>query len=134
MAGQYFRWYAVANLSPAIKPAGFLHRRILRKELVNNMDTVPKSKRIPPIATRSRKGVPNKVNGDIKNMILEALSNAGGAEYLTRKANDPKTAAAFLGLIGKVLPMTLAGDPNSPLMVVTRIELISLDDSTDKAT
>ena len=88
------------------------------------MDTVSKSKRIPPIATRSRKGVPNKVNSDIKSMILEALGNAGGAEYLTRKANDPKTAAAFLGLIGKVLPMTIAGDPNSPLVASLTVTFV----------
>jgi hypothetical protein len=90
------------------------------------MDKVPKSTRKPPIATRSRKGVPNKVNADIKAMILEALSNAGGAEYLERKANDPRTAAAFLGLVGKVLPMTLAGDPNAPLQMVTRVELVPM--------
>lgn len=81
------------------------------------MDTVPKSKRKPPLATKSRKGVPNKVTADLKNMILEALSNAGGAEYLERKANDPRTASAFLGLVGKVLPMTIAGDKESPFTV-----------------
>jgi len=81
------------------------------------MDTVPKSKRKPPLATKSRKGVPNKVTADLKNMILEALGNAGGAEYLERKANDPRTASAFLGLVGKVLPMTIAGDKESPFTV-----------------
>lgn len=85
------------------------------------MDTVPKSKRKPPVATRSRKGVPNKINADIKSMILEALSNAGGAEYLERKANDPRTAAAFLGLVGKVLPMTIANADDKGF-VVTVIE------------
>ena len=70
------------------------------------------------------KGATNKVNNDIKSMILEALSNAGGAEYLTRKANDPKTAAAFLGLIGKVLPMTIAGDPNSPLVASLTVTFV----------
>lgn len=63
------------------------------------------------------KGIPNKVTADLKNMILEALSNAGGAEYLERKANDPRTASAFLGLVGKVLPMTIAGDKESPFTV-----------------
>lgn len=82
------------------------------------MGTVSTSKRKPPIATRSRKGVPNKVNADIKAMILTALSNAGGAEYLEKRANDPRTAAAFLGLVGKVLPMTIAGDPNAPHKVI----------------
>lgn len=66
----------------------------------------------PPAAGKGRKvGATNKVTRELKEMILEALDNAGGAEYLERKANDPKTAAAFLGLIGKVLPMTVQG-PN----------------------
>ena len=55
------------------------------------------------------KGIPNKANGAIKEMILQALSDAGGAEYLLERANDPKTAAAFLGLVGKVLPMQVTG-------------------------
>lgn len=64
------------------------------------------------------KGLPNKVTADIKCMILTALSNVGGASYLEERANDPKTAAAFLGLVGKVLPMTIAGDPNAPQRIV----------------
>lgn len=67
----------------------------------------------------SRKGIPNKINGDIKAMILEALSHAGGAEYLYMHALDnPK---AFLALVGKVLPMTLAGDPNNPVGITVNI-------------
>ena len=72
------------------------------------------------------KGATNKVNNDIKSMILEALSNAGGAEYLERKANDPKTAAAFLGLVGKVLPLQVTGADGDAIKVVTRIELVAL--------
>lgn len=30
----------------------------------------------------SRKGVPNKVSADVKAMILSALDQAGGADYL----------------------------------------------------
>ena len=75
------------------------------------MDKVTKSTRKPPEKGGSRKGVPNKVTAELKTMILEALDNAGGVEYLERKANDPRTAGAFLGLIGKVLPMTVQG-PN----------------------
>lgn len=55
------------------------------------------------------KGVPNKNTTQLKEMILKALDNAGGAEYLERRANDPRTASAFLALIGKVLPMTIQG-------------------------
>jgi hypothetical protein len=64
------------------------------------------------------KGTPNKITADIKGMVLTALNSAGGAEYLVERANDPRTAAAFLGLVGKVLPMTIAGDPNAPHKVV----------------
>jgi hypothetical protein len=61
------------------------------------------------------KGSHNKRDIQLKEMILEALDNSGGAEYLERRANDPRTASAFLSLIGKVLPLTIAGDPNAPL-------------------
>ena len=63
------------------------------------------------------KGATNKVTADIKGMILTALSNVGGASYLEERANDPKTAAAFLGLVGKVLPMTIANEPGSEFRI-----------------
>jgi hypothetical protein len=70
------------------------------------------AKRRPPAAGKGRqKGSVNKATRELKEMILEALGNAGGVEYLERKANDPRTASAFLSLIGKVLPMTIQG-PN----------------------
>lgn len=63
---------------------------------------------------RFQKGNPGKpkgavahINRDIKEMVLEALNHAGGAEYLYMHALDnPK---AFLALVGKVLPMTVEG-------------------------
>ena len=63
---------------------------------------------------------------------MGALSDAGGQAYLKARANDPRTQAAFLGLIGKVLPMTLVGDPNAPVYSVTRIELVPLGIGADK--
>lgn len=53
---------------------------------------------------------PNKTTKELKEMILGALEASGGVEYLTERANDPRTASAFLSLIGKVLPMTIAND------------------------
>lgn len=70
---------------------------------------VAKSGRKPPAVRGNRKGVPNKSTAAIKDMILTALSNAGGAEYLEARANDPRTASAFMGLVGKVLPMQVTG-------------------------
>ena len=83
------------------------------------MSTTPKN------TTKFGKGNPGKPKGAVtkntnalKDMILTALEGAGGAEYLERRANDPRTASAFLALIGKVLPMTIAGDAENPARIV----------------
>lgn len=73
------------------------------------MDKVTKSARKPPAKGGSRKGIPNKVTKELKDMILQALDGAGGVGYLQERANDPRTASAFLTLVGKVLPMTVQG-------------------------
>ena len=59
------------------------------------------------------KGVPNKVTTALKDMILQALDEKGGVQYLVEQAGTNPTA--FLSLIGKVLPTTLAGDANQPI-------------------
>lgn len=63
------------------------------------------------------KGVPNKQTAQLKDMILKALEGAGGVEYLERRANDPRTASAFLTLVGKVLPMQVTGEGGGPIRV-----------------
>jgi hypothetical protein len=35
-----------------------------------------------------RKGTPNKLNADVKAMILAALHSAGGQRYLVRQAKE----------------------------------------------
>jgi len=55
------------------------------------------------------KGAVAKVTKELKDMILQALDDAGGVKYLTARAKDPKTASAFLTLVGKTLPMTVKG-------------------------
>jgi len=60
-------------------------------------------------------GTPNKFNADVKAMILTALNNAGGAEYLTKRAEDCPTA--FLALVGRVLPMQVTGANGSAIAV-----------------
>lgn len=63
----------------------------------------------PPNAGKGRpKGVPNKVTGALKDMILQALDGAGGAKYLQTQAIE--NPSAFLTLVGKVLPMTVSAD------------------------
>lgn len=84
--------------------------------------TVPKTAKRPQPKGGSRKGVPNKVTGDLKAMILQALDGAGGVEYLLACAHDDKTKGAFLSLIGKVLPMTIAGPGADGEHMITIIE------------
>lgn len=55
------------------------------------------------------KGSMNKVTADLKAMILGALEDAGGRDYLTERALDPKTQGAFIALVGKALPLTIKG-------------------------
>jgi hypothetical protein len=67
-------------------------------------------------------GLPNKATRALKAAILDAFEKVGGEAYLVRVAQeDPKT---FCTLLGKVLPMQLAGDPDNPLKSVTRVEFV----------
>ena len=70
------------------------------------------------------KGLQNKVNQNIREMILTALDKAGGAKYLENCANDPKTKTAFLGLVGKILPMQITGENGGALQHAIRVEFI----------
>ena len=58
---------------------------------------------------------PNKVTQALKDMILGALDNLGGQEYLKRQGEE--NPVAFMTLLGKVLPTTLAGDPSNPVVI-----------------
>lgn len=62
-----------------------------------------------------QKGVPNKVTGELKEMILGALSDAGGTEYLTKQAKE--NPGPFLTLVGKVLPYQMTGEGGGPMQV-----------------
>lgn len=64
---------------------------------------------------KSRKGIPNKVTAELKDMILQALDEAGGVEYLVSVAK--KNPQSFLMLVGKVLPMQITGKDGKDLNV-----------------
>jgi hypothetical protein len=61
------------------------------------------------------KGLQNKTTTQLKDMILGALNQAGGQQYLALQAIE--NPAAFMTLIGKVLPTTLTGDGNAPIKI-----------------
>lgn len=58
-------------------------------------------------------GTPNKMTAELKDMILSALDGAGGVSYLQEVASSHP--AAFLSLVGKVLPLQVSGDADNPL-------------------
>lgn len=65
------------------------------------------------------KGIPNKVNGQLREMILNALDGAGGVDYLQRQAEA--NPSAFLSLIGKVLPMQVTGEGGGPVDISVKV-------------
>ena len=74
------------------------------------------------------KGLPNKTTALLKDAILLAAQRAGGggedgiANYLMEQAE--KNPGSFMSLLGKVLPMTLQGDPNAPLLGSVTVTIV----------
>jgi hypothetical protein len=77
-----------------------------------------------------QKGSPNKLTKQLKDMILEALDESGGIEYLKQTAIDHPVA--FLTLVGKVLPLQVTGEGGGPVETVTRIELVPMSNALDQ--
>lgn len=53
----------------------------------------------------SRKGTPNKLTSELKDMIEGALSDVGGRQYLVEQARE--NPVAFMTLVGKIIPRDL---------------------------
>jgi hypothetical protein len=66
-----------------------------------------------------KKGQVNKTTALLKDAILRAAEAAGGkggtVAYLTDQATD--NPAAFMGLLGKVLPLQISGEDGGPVRV-----------------
>ena len=59
-----------------------------------------------------KKGGTNKITSDVKQAILEAFNALGGVEYLCAVAREnPK---AFCALLGRLIPVKVAGDAEDP--------------------
>lgn len=88
---------------------------------------LPSAERKPPNAGKGRvKGVPNKTTALLKDAILEAATLAGGRDglvgYLNQQAkNNP---GPFLALVGKVLPLQIAGDKDNPVYTVIEQRIV----------
>ena len=73
-----------------------------------------------------RKPGGSKAQINLRNAILGALEAVNGVEYLTKVArNDPRT---FCSLLGRVLPLQIAGDPTNPVRYAVTLSFGQCDD------
>lgn len=75
------------------------------------------------------KGIPNKITSEAKAVIASAAEELGGMERLVAWVKeDPANERAFWASIyPKLIPLTVAGDKDSPLQVVSRFKLAPLE-------
>lgn len=73
------------------------------------------------------KGSPNKTSAEVKQMILDALEGVGGVDYLMGQAKEKP--AAFLTLVGKVMPLQVngAGPDGEHLFTGIKVEFVKPD-------
>jgi len=71
-----------------------------------------------------QKGTPNKLSGDVRAMILAALDEVGGHSYLVEQARA--NPAAFLTLVGKVLPMQVNTTIKRDIAELSYDELVAI--------
>ena len=74
-----------------------------------------------------QKGSKNKTTALIKDMIIQALDDAGGVEYLRSVAEE--NPAIFCTLVGKVLPMNHTSEDGS-MSPPDVIEIVGLSGKT----
>jgi hypothetical protein len=58
-------------------------------------------------------GTPDRHASDLRQMILRALAEAGGSDYLRRQAEE--TPSAFLALLAKIIPAQASGKDGGPI-------------------
>jgi hypothetical protein len=76
-----------------------------------------------------QKGTPNRETKALRDLILGALEENGGQDYLAAQARQ--NPVAFLTLLGKVLQTTLASDPETPVRHIFAWASESLPSKTD---
>jgi hypothetical protein len=82
-----------------------------------------------------QKGTPNRQTALLKDAILQAAIKTGGGKdglvkYLRERAEE--NPAAFMTLLGKVLPMQVANDDSGePFKIINKIELTAPKSDSD---
>ena len=78
-------------------------KKIAKPEDTSNEFQMERTRQLPPNAGQGRKrGVPNRISSDVKQLLLVALDHAGGEDYLTKQAHE--NPVAFLSLLSKLIP------------------------------
>lgn len=72
------------------------------------------------------KGVVNKNTALLKDMILKALDQSGGIDYLVAQADANPTA--FLTLVGKVLPLQVNAEHSGDVVAHVVFKGLNADD------
>ena len=75
------------------------------------------------------KGAVSKIGKEAKEVIALAAQELGGADRLIAwaKADVLNERAFWATIYPKLLPLTVAGDPDNPMRVIGRIELVAPD-------
>lgn len=61
-----------------------------------------------------KKGTPNKMPTQLKDMILKSLAMVGGEAYLAQQAVD--CPGPYMALVGKVLPLQVKAGGDDPVV------------------
>ena len=65
-------------------------------------ETAEKYGNLPGPGPGRPRGLANKLTTEVREMVLAALEEAGGVDYLRRQADE--NPVAFIALLGKLLP------------------------------
>lgn len=86
--------------------------------------TMPRGAAVPVVTEREDMPPPRprlrqapKPTLALRELILGALEDVGGQDYLTMQAHAQPVA--FMGLLGKILPMQITGEGGGPMQVQT---------------
>lgn len=84
-------------------------------------------KGVPRTRGGSRKGIPNVVTRDIREMIRASLDEAGGVAYLLRQAEA--NPASYMALVAKIIPQQIDATIRRELTEMTDAELFTMLES-----
>lgn len=78
-----------------------------------------------------QKGTPNKLSTTVKDNFIAVFADLNGQDLTHMKEWAAENPTQFYNLYAKLLPFQVAGDPDNPLQVVSKIERVIVDHSQD---